>query len=107
MANVNPGPGGQGNPNIVAALEAVGVGLFANLVSASTVPAGTFAYTTDQGVVVSNGTSWMRSDTGMLVNIQVLKSGTVYTPTTNANSVTVIAIGGGGGGGGASGSAAN
>lgn len=44
---------------------------------------------------------------GLLLNIQVLTSGTTYTPTSGTNSAVLYLLGAGGGGGGASGSASS
>jgi hypothetical protein len=58
-------------------------------------------------VLSTNGTgtlSWATAaggGSGVLLNIQVLTSGTSYTPTTGTTCARIILIGGGGGGGGA------
>ena len=64
MPNINPGPATTATANSQDAQLAVGTTAslsYANLPPASSVSAGYIAYTSDQGLVVSNGSSWVPS----------------------------------------------
>ena len=62
MPDINPGPAVTYTANSLAQQQTInttGTQLYANLPPASSVPVGYQAYTTDQGPVYSNGTSWV------------------------------------------------
>ncbi len=77
-ADINPGPAAQGSQNLYPQNTVTGIYTFATLPTASSVAAGTLAYTSDQGLVVSNQVSWSA----------VTQSSTSYT--TNKSRAVLI-----------------
>jgi len=63
MPSINPGPASAGNPNTQIALAATGISnapyTYASLPVASSIQVGTQVFTTDQGMVYTNGVSWI------------------------------------------------
>jgi hypothetical protein len=60
----------------------------------------TFVTTSTAGALLeSNGTTWVAAQGGVLINQQVLTSGTTYTPTTGTTHIIIQMWGGGGAGG--------
>lgn len=100
MPNVNPGAATTQTPNTQEQLVANGstnLVTFAALPAANTVRAGTLAYTSDQGLCLSNGTSW--SSLGGQANVVLFgadPTGTTDSTTAIQSAINVVAALGGG-----------
>lgn len=70
------------------------------LVGAGTGNVTFIAPSTDGNILQSNGTTWVSTTGGVLLNRQTLTSGTTYTPTSGTKEILIRMWGGGGGGGG-------
>ena len=56
------------------------------------------APSTDGNILQSNGTNWVSTTGGVLLNSQTLTAGTTYTPTTGTKEILIRIWGAGGGG---------
>lgn len=73
MPSVNQGPASTGSTNTQTPTAVTGASslyTYATLPNAALVPSGTFAYTTDEGMQVSNGVAWIGAGGNASISVQ-------------------------------------